>query len=88
MCMPQQNINLGASANDGTGTPIRDAFEYTNNNFTQLFARANAVPPISSIGKAGDVPGMYAYDPVYFYYCFGTYDGINAIWRRVSGSSF
>jgi len=86
--MSQQNIDLGSSANDGTGTPIRTAFGYTNNNFTQLFARANATPPTTNKGKTGDVPGMYAYSASYFYYCFGTYDGTNAIWSRVTGSSF
>jgi len=35
--MAQQIINIGASANDGQGDPIRTAFAKTNNNFTQLF---------------------------------------------------
>jgi hypothetical protein len=35
--MSQQIINIGASANDGQGDPIRTAFAKTNNNFTQLF---------------------------------------------------
>jgi hypothetical protein len=35
--MSQQYINIGSTANDGNGDPIRTAFQKTNNNFTQLF---------------------------------------------------
>lgn len=35
--MAQQTINVGASPNDGTGTPLRTAFQYTNSNFTELY---------------------------------------------------
>jgi hypothetical protein len=35
--MSQQTINVGASPNDGTGTPLRTAFQYTNSNFTELY---------------------------------------------------
>jgi hypothetical protein len=35
--MAQQTINVGAAANDGTGTPLRTAFQYTNSNFTELY---------------------------------------------------
>jgi hypothetical protein len=86
--MSQEIINVGASANDGEGDPIRNAFIKTNTNFTQLFALPNQTPPTTTLGKTGDVPGMYAYEVDYFYYCFGTYDGSTAIWSRVNGSSF
>ena len=33
----QEYINIGATANDGTGDPLRVAFEKINNNFTSLF---------------------------------------------------
>jgi hypothetical protein len=36
--MAQQTIGLGASANDGTGDPIRTAFGKVNANFTELYA--------------------------------------------------
>lgn len=36
--MVQQVINIGAGANDGTGDPIRTAFDKINNNFGQLFS--------------------------------------------------
>jgi hypothetical protein len=31
--MPLQTINIGASANDGTGDPLRTAFDKVNDNF-------------------------------------------------------
>lgn len=82
--MSQQIINVGTAPNDGLGTPIRTAFQYTNNNFTQLFSLPNPTPPSTLVGKAGDVPGMYAYSAAYFYYCFGTYDGSTVIWSKVA----
>lgn len=35
--MAQETINIGSSANDGNGSPLRTAFEICNNNFDQLF---------------------------------------------------
>lgn len=35
--MAQQTINIGTVANDGTGDPIRDAFDKANDNFTELY---------------------------------------------------
>ena len=85
--MSQQIIDIGASPNDGLGDPIRSAFGITNNNFTQLFAFPNSAPPTLLVGKPGDVPGMYAYSPSYFYYCFGTYDGTSIIWAELPSAS-
>jgi len=36
--MPQQTINLGTAPNDGTGDPLRDAYDKCNSNFTELYA--------------------------------------------------
>lgn len=83
--MSQQIINVGTAPNDGLGTPIRTAFQYTNNNFTQLFSLPNPTPPSTLAGKAGDVPGMYAYSSAYFYYCFGTYvNSSTIIWAQIA----
>ena len=82
--MSQQIINVGASANDGQGDPIRTAFIKTNSNFSTLFALPNPTPPATLVGKAGDVPGMYAYNSSYFYYCFATWNGTSTIWAQVS----
>jgi len=49
--MSQQTINVGAAPNDGTGTPLRTAFQYTNSNFTELY---------TAVGPSGNnivVPG-------------------------------
>jgi len=35
--MSQQTINVGAAPNDGTGTPLRTAFQYCNSNFSELY---------------------------------------------------
>jgi hypothetical protein len=35
--MAQQIINIGAAPNDGTGDPIRVAFNKTNQNFTEVY---------------------------------------------------
>lgn len=40
--MTQQVINIGASANDGTGDPIRVAFTKCNSNFSELYSKSAA----------------------------------------------
>jgi hypothetical protein len=40
--MAQQHINIGSSPNDGTGDPLREAFEKTEDNFTELYAGIGA----------------------------------------------
>lgn len=35
--MAKQVINIGTTANDGTGDPLRDAFDKVNDNFTELY---------------------------------------------------
>lgn len=41
--MAQQTINIGTVANDGTGDPLRTAFDKTNDNFNELYAGAGGV---------------------------------------------
>ena len=36
--MTRQTINIGTAPNDGTGDPIRDAFDKTNQNFVELYS--------------------------------------------------
>lgn len=48
--MAQQTINIGSSANDGTGDTIRDAFYKVNANFTELYA----VPGYASVQRAAN----------------------------------
>lgn len=40
--MAKQTIGIGSSANDGTGDPLRTAFNKTNENFTEVY---NALRP-------------------------------------------
>jgi hypothetical protein len=82
--MTQQTILVGTSPNDGLGDPIRTAFIKTNDNFDQLYARAQSTPPSTPVGIPGDLAGMYAYDSTYFYYCFANYDGSSVIWAQVT----
>jgi len=39
--MARQNINIGSSANDGTGDPLRTAFDKINDNFVELYGADN-----------------------------------------------
>ena len=82
--MTQQIIQVGTAPNDGQGDPIRTAFIKCNNNFTQLYERAQVSPPPTLIGSLGDLAGMYAYDSSYFYYCFANYNGSTAIWAELA----
>ena len=36
--MAKQTINIGTVANDGTGDPLRTAFDKVNDNFTELYS--------------------------------------------------
>jgi len=36
--MAKQTINIGTTANDGTGDPLRTAFDKVNDNFDELYA--------------------------------------------------
>ena len=37
--MAKQTINIGAVPNDGTGDPLRDAFDKCNDNFNELYSK-------------------------------------------------
>jgi len=82
--MTQQVIQVGAEPNDGQGTPLRNSFIITNENFTELYARVQTTPPTTLVGQIGDQAGWYAYDSAYFYYCFADYDGSSIIWAQIS----
>jgi hypothetical protein len=42
--MTRQVINIGSTANDRTGDPLRTAFDKTNDNFIELYEFANTIP--------------------------------------------
>ena len=41
--MAKQTINIGTTANDGTGDPIRAAFDKVNDNFTEIYTANTGV---------------------------------------------
>lgn len=50
------NVFVGNTANDGTGTPLRNAFEIIDQNFANILAQGNAVAGVSSVaGRTGNV---------------------------------
>lgn len=83
--MAREIINVGSAPNDGTGDPIRQAYIKCNNNFQELYARAQTSPPTTLVGKENDVAGMYAYDSTTFYFCYANYDGTSEIWQDIPG---
>lgn len=50
--MTQEIIDIGALANDGTGDPLRTAFDKINNNFAELYSTSSVSPPNGSIQYA------------------------------------
>ena len=56
--MAKQTINIGSSANDGTGDPLRTAFDKINDNFDELYgstAEANDLIEDSTPQLGGDL---------------------------------
>jgi hypothetical protein len=84
--MAQQIINVGLAPNDGDGNPLRTAFIKCNDNFGELYARAQVDPPPTLTGSIGDQAGFYAYDATYFYYCYADYDGSTQIWNQLQNA--
>lgn len=52
--MAKQTINIGTTANDGTGDPIRSAFIKSNDNFTELYAGAGVADDSITYSKLAD----------------------------------
>jgi hypothetical protein len=56
--MPIEKISVGAAANDGTGDPLRIAFEKSNRNFDQLAsavaAKISNLPMFASLRHEHD----------------------------------
>ena len=47
--MAKTAIDVGSSANDGTGDPIRTAFQSTNSNFDELYTALGNGSALTSI---------------------------------------
>ena len=87
--MAKQTINIGTTANDGTGDQLRSAFDKCNDNFDELYTSADTkstvtTVPTLGIGASGDTAGMIAVDSSYLYVCTADYDGSTTIWKKVA----
>ena len=51
--MAQETINIGTSPNDGTGDPLRNAFNKANLNFTDLYSGAGVADDSITYAKLG-----------------------------------
>jgi hypothetical protein len=54
--MPRQTINIGTSPNDGTGDPLRTAFDKTNDNFLEVYADGGGVITVTDPTTATNAP--------------------------------
>jgi hypothetical protein len=52
--MAKQTINIGTTANDGTGETVRSAFDKSNDNFTELYAGAGVADGAVTTAKLAD----------------------------------
>ena len=52
--MAKQIINIGSSANDGTGDPIRNAFDKANDNFNELYFSMGGNTPVDLFDTNGN----------------------------------
>lgn len=50
--MSKQSVNIGTTANDGTGSPLRSAFDFINDNTDELY---NLLGDGSDLSITGDV---------------------------------
>ena len=51
--MSQENINVGATGNDGTGDDLRTAGTKINNNFSEVYGDITVLQAISGVGTSG-----------------------------------
>ena len=81
--MAKQIINIGASANDGTGDPLRNAFDKANDNFTEVYlALGNANNPIDLFDNNGALDLLGKPNKVSFLY------DTEALLQAVSASTY
>ena len=77
--MAKLNINIGSSANDKTGDPLRTAFSKVNANFTELYTALGTVPNSTKTSTATGTAGQISYDASYIYICTAT-----NTWKRAA----
>lgn len=74
--MAKQTINIGAAANDGTGDPLRSAFDKCNDNFDELYPRTQGPGAPISLTAATWTPITLptAYDDTDYQFIPSAYD--------------
>ena len=77
--MAKQTINIGTTANDKTGDPLRTAFTKVNANFTELYTALGTVPNGTKTATATGTAGQISYDASYIYICTAT-----NTWKRAA----
>ena len=91
------NVDMGAISNSfGGPSHLQLNFGFINSvtsdelkfadGSVQTTAYQKVSVPTSSTGRPGDRVGMVAYNSSYTYYCTGTYNGTDNIWKRVAWS--
>jgi hypothetical protein len=86
------NVNVGSSANDGTGDDLRSAFVTVNNNFSNIVSTGISFPNVVITNRLGisstNVPtlansagttGQVTWDSDYLYVCIAT-----NTWKRAN----
>lgn len=67
--MAKQTINIGASANDGSGDPLRNAFDKVNDNFNEIYFNFGNATTLTSIFDSNGNLDLYGKPhKVSFYY--------------------
>ena len=67
--MAKQVINIGASANDGSGDPLRNAFDKVNDNFNEIYFNFGNATTLTSIFDSNGNLDLYGKPhKVSFYY--------------------
>jgi len=77
--MARLTINIGQSANDKNGDPLRTAFTKVNTNFTELYTALGTVPNGTKTSTATGITGQISYDASYIYICTAT-----NTWKRAA----
>ena len=86
--MAKQLINIGASANDGTGDALRIAFDKVNDNFNEIYFSLGGNSPSAVFNSQGEIEVLGEGNKVSFEYAnqsdilalnASSYDGVIAI---------
>jgi len=76
--MAQQTIAIGTVANDGTGDPLRTAFDKCNDNFDELYDGIMPTGTPATSSSTGTT-GTIQWDSSYIYVCIAP-----NTWKRVA----